>query len=151
MLFRSWARYLFENYAHPRSDRQPPDPIKDLKAEPLGGGKLRLTWTAPVDPRRMPEHAQLGGALVQEYQLKHAALPIVTWDEFYKTYPNDMGKKMSWFGAYNVAGEPKPGRPGLKQSMTVTVPTGTRYFRIRSWDASMNQSALSNEVKVEVR
>jgi len=147
-----WARYLFENYAHPRSDRQPPDPIKDLKAEPLGGGKVRLTWTAPVDPRRMPEHAQLGGALVQEYQAKHAPLPIVTWDEFYKTYPNDVGKKMSWFGAYNVAGEPKPGRPGLKQSMVVeNIPAGTRCFRIRSWDASMNQSALSNEVKVEVR
>ena len=85
------------------------------------------------------------------YQLKHAPLPIVTWNEFYETYPKDVGKKMSWFGAWNAAGEPKPAKPGTEQSMTVTAPAGTRHFRLRSWADSMNESALSNEAKVGVR
>lgn len=138
-----WVRYLFEAYAHPRRDASPPAAITDLAAEALGGGRVRLTWTAPADE---------GGGTVAEYQLKHAPRPIVTWDQFYAAYPDIVGQKYSWFGAHNVAGEPRPAAPGTRQSMVLEgVPAGTRYFRLRAWDNSMNQGPLSNEVTVEVK
>ncbi len=135
-----WARQLIYEYAHPRLDRDAPAPIKDLRAESLGEGKVRLTWTAPADR----------GGNVARYQVKHAPCPIVPFAQF--KYPDDLNRTWTWWGGYNVAGEPRPAAPGQVETMTVSgVPLGTQYFCIVSKDDSSNESGLSNVVKVEAK
>jgi len=134
-----WCRQLVYLLAHPRRDRTPPSRVTDLKAAALGDGKVRLTWTAPKSSEK-----------VVAYQVKHAPCPIVPFDEYRAA--SDYKKKWTWWAGYNVAGEPKPGKPGAAQSMTVGgIAAGTRYFALRSRDAAPNESALSNVVRVEVR
>ena len=87
---------------------------------------------------------------VVAYQVKHAPRPIVACDEYRPA--RDYTKKWTWWAGYNVAGEPKPGRPGTAQQMVIEgVPAGRRYFALRSRDAAPNESALSNVVAVDVR
>jgi hypothetical protein len=51
-----------------------------------------------------------------------------------------------------VVNEPPPGTAGTRQSMIVEqVSPGTRWFAVRSFDASGNRSAVSNEAHVEVK
>ncbi|MHC4917297.1 MAG: hypothetical protein ACYTGB_17605, partial [Planctomycetota bacterium] len=114
-----------------RADKQAREAIKDLAAEALGGGKVKLSWTTPADAVRL--------------QLKHAALPMVR-----RPWPDRVKTHAAWWAAENTAGEPAP-KAG-RQSMTIEgVPAGKRHFRIRSWDAAHNRSEMSNEVAVEVR
>ncbi|MCG3178963.1 MAG: hypothetical protein BIFFINMI_01293 [Phycisphaerae bacterium] len=135
-----WARQLFFALAHPRGDAAPPAAVADLAAEALGGGRVKLTWTAPADV----------GGKVARYQVKFAPLPMVDYDRY--TYPDDHGKRWTWWAGYNVPGEPDPPAAGEAQSMIVAdVPAGVRYFALRSRDDSANQSAISNVVKVEVK
>ncbi len=135
-----WARQLIHELAHPRKDAAAPAAVADLKAEPLGGGKVKLTWTAPADE---------GGKVVR-YQLKHAPLPMVEYEAY--TYPADHGQQWTWWAGYNVTGEPAPAAGGSAQSMVVeNVPAGVRHFAVRSYDDSSNQSPLSNIAKVEVK
>ena len=136
-----WARQLIYELAHPRKDQQPPEKVADLKAQPLGAGRVRLTWTAPGDG---------SGGKASVYQVKHAPRPMVPFDDY--KFPADRGSKWTWWAGYNVAGEPAPGRPGTKEAMTISgVPTGTRYFAVRSRDAAPNESAISNVVNIDVR
>ncbi|MHC4916607.1 MAG: exo-rhamnogalacturonan lyase family protein [Planctomycetota bacterium] len=135
-----WARQLVYALANPRQDSRPPEAVADLKAEALGGGKVRLTWTAPKDD----------SGKAARYQLKHAPAPFCIMRDY--RFPEDQGKKWTWWAGYNVAGEPQPGEPGAEQSMTVEgVPAGKRYFCVRSSDASRNESALGNVLEVEVK
>jgi hypothetical protein len=134
-----WCRQLVYELAHPRADRSSPAAITDLAGQPLGGGKVKLTWTAPKDDAR-----------VAVYQVKHAPLPIVPFDA-YRAW-RDFKKKWTWWSAYNVASEPKPGRPGAAQQMVVDgLAPGVRYFAVRSRDGAPNESRLSNVVRVDVR
>ena len=134
-----WCRQLIYELAHPRQDRKPPAAVTDLEAEALGGGAVKLTWSAPADDGK-----------VAAYQLKHAPCPMVPFDEYRAAH--DYKKKWTWWGGYNVAGDPLPGTPGVEQSMTVKgVPAGTRYFALRSRDAALNESPISNMARVEVR
>jgi hypothetical protein len=134
-----WARQLIHELAHPRTDAEPPANVTDLKAEALGAGKVKLTWTAPKD-----------NTAVVAYQVKHAPNPMIDYEDY--TYPADHGKKWTWWAGYNVAGEPKPGPPGATESMTVTgVPAGQRYFALRARDAAPNESAMSNVVRADVK
>lgn len=136
-----WGRQLIYTLAHPRKDQEPPEAVADLKAEPLGGGRVRLTWTAPKDN---------GGGAVVAYQVKHAPLPMVAFDGY--NYGNDYGKKWTWWAGYNVAGEPKPGPAGKTETMEVAgVPAGARWFCLLSRDGEPNESALSNCVEAAVR
>jgi len=136
-----WARQLILELAHPRTDREPPARVTDLKVEALGGGNVRLTWTAPTDR---------GGGAVVSYQVKHAPRPFVTFNEY--EYPRDHGTKWTWWAGYNVAGEPKPGTPGTTETMVLTgIPAGTRHFCLRAKDGEPNESEMSNCVKVEVK
>jgi len=134
-----WCRQLIHELAHPRQDRSAPTQVTDLKAEAAGGGSVKLAWTAPKDDGK-----------VVAYQVKHAPRPIVACDEYRPA--RDYTKKWTWWAGYNVAGEPKPGRPGTAQQMVIEgVPAGRRYFALRSRDAAPNESALSNVVAVDVR
>jgi exo-rhamnogalacturonan lyase-like protein len=134
-----WARQIVYELAHPRKDAMPPTKIADLAVTALGGGKVRLTWTAPKD-----------NTGVVAYQVKHAPCPIVNYEDY--AYPRDHNKKWTWWAGYNVAGEPKPGKPGAKETMVIDgVPAGTRYIAIRSRDAAPNESPISNVVRLDVR
>ena len=129
------AKWDYTNYGPPKTDTIPPAAVNDLAVEALGGGKVRLTWTAPAgQPAR--------------YQVKWADKPMVrriTWPEQKDTHAN-------WWAANNVAGEPRPAAAGTKQSMVVEgVTAGMRCFAIRSFDAAGNRSAKSNMARADVR
>ncbi len=135
-----WARQLVYELAHPRKDAKPPAAVADLKVQALGGGRVKLTWTAPKD----------AGGRVARYQVKHAPLPFCVMRDY--KFPGDRGKKWTWWAGYNVAGEPAPAKPGAAQSMELGgVPAGKRSFCVRSRDGSNNESALGNIVEVEVK
>ncbi len=122
-------------YSSPRTDREAPAAVKDLRAQALGGGKLKLTWTAP------------GGAPAR-YQLKWAEKPMV---ERLK-WPEEKATKCNWWAAHNVPAEPQPAAAGTGQSMLVEgVSAGERCFNLRSFDAASNRSAMSNMVTLEVK
>jgi hypothetical protein len=42
------TKWAYTNHYPERTDNSPPEAIRDLSAEALGGGKVRLTWTAPA-------------------------------------------------------------------------------------------------------
>ncbi len=118
--------YTYLKHYPERADKTPPAAVKDLKAESLGGGKVKLSWTAPAGkPAR--------------YQVKWSDKPMV-WRI---KWPEETKAKSNWWAANNVAGEPKPA-PG-KQSMIVEdVSPGKRFFAIRSFDSASNRSDVSN-------
>lgn len=130
-----WSNMADQALEDKRTDHEPPATVMGLKAEALGGGRVRLTWTCPPgDPVR--------------YQVKWADKLMVwriKWPEQKDTHSN-------WWAANNVEGEPEPAAAGTSQSMVVEgVTPGTRYFAIRAFDASNNRSAISNQPKVNVR
>jgi exo-rhamnogalacturonan lyase-like protein len=126
--------------ASQRRDAAAPKPVSDLAAKSLGGGKVELTWSAPAD---------VGGGKVVLYQVKHAPKPIKDYLEI--KHLEEFRKVIYWNMAKNVAGEPVPGAAGTKEKLTVTVKPGKRYFVLRSEDAEINRSKLSNTVTVDVK
>jgi hypothetical protein len=124
---------LFYEWSHPREDAAPPAAITDLKVSPAGD-RATVSFTAPADE---------GGGRVARYQVKCSDLPIVSYADW--DYARDLGEKRNWWRAANLAGEGRPGAPGAKESFTVTgVPSGAKYFAVRSYDDSWNRSAISN-------
>ncbi len=120
-------------WARPRSDAKPPEPVTDLEVT-VNGDKATVTFTAPAD---------LGGGRVARYQVKCSALPIVPYDKW--SYARDLGKKRNWWKAVNLKGEPAPKTPGARESFTVTgVPAKAKYFAVRSFDEHSNRSDISN-------
>ena len=115
-----------------KSDATPPAAVNDLKAEPLGGGKVKLTWTTPAD-----------AALLQ---IKHAAKPMVKRVNL----PGQKDTHANWWAASQVTGEPEP-KAGAQSMVVEGVPVGMRVFAIRSFDAHSNRSGLSNMARVEVK
>ncbi len=127
-----WA---YVNYYAERSDRTPPEAVRDLAAESIGGGKVRLTWTAPA-----------GGPV--EYQVKWAEREIAERLKF----PEELEAKANWWASFQIHGEPKPSAAGTRESFVVEgISPGTRFFAVRSWDGSRNRSPISNVARVEVR
>lgn len=119
-------------YYPDRDDKAPPGPVKDLKAEPLGDGRVKLTWTTPHDAATL--------------QIKHASLPMAE-----RCRPDQRGKQNNWWSASHVTGEPAA-RPGKRQSMIVPgVPAGRRVFAVRTFDSARNRSEMGNQVPVEVK
>ena len=132
---------MFYAWAHPRRDRQPPQPVRDLRVLDVGGGKATVAFTAPQDA---------GGGRVARYQVKCAELPIVSYDEF--DYAKDSGRWRNFWKAYNLRGEPCPSAPGTAERFVVSgVPEGITplYFVVVSYDEANNRSALSNVVCVQ--
>jgi hypothetical protein len=141
---------------HPKVHATPPAAIKDLAAEPQGGGKVKLTWTAPA-----------GAAW---YQVKYTGAEklverIAGWPDRTEPLPQSRkdwleraaafnAKQRSFWAAINLPGAPKPGAAaaGAKESMVVEgLPAGKLNFGIKSWDAFDNMSELSNVVQAEVK
>jgi hypothetical protein len=133
---------MFHEWAHPRKDAVPPEPVKDLAVTLLGDGRARVRFTAPADP----------GGRVARYQVKGAEFPIVDDREF--DFARDRGVRRSFWRAVNLAGEPGPQRAGAQEEFEVTgVPAGPGplHFVVASFDDSGNRSGLSNEVKNHAR
>ncbi len=140
-----WQLYGFgQEYADikttKRADAVLPAAVKDLTAEALGGGKVKLTWTAPGDDGTTGRAA--------EYQVKHAAKAIKERSD----WRNKSATEISFWAATNCKGEPKPAAAGARASFTVTgLKPGTHWFALKTYDEQPNQSDLSNVVKVEVK
>jgi hypothetical protein len=123
-----------------RDDPVAPGAVTDLRAEPLGGGKVKLTWTAPGDDGVEGRSA--------EVQIKHSNLRIVERSD----WREKAGEEISFWAATNVQGEPVPADAGTVQGMVIDgLDPGARYFALKSYDEQPNQSKLSNVVSVEVK
>ena len=148
-------------------DRTPPAQTTDLAAKALGGGKVRLTWTAPGDDGREGRAA--------EYSVKHAPAPIVDfvgfWDEKTKTGWPDMTdplpttpaeyykkaakfvtkRKVSFWCRHNEAAAPGPARLAQKNPMVLKdAPAGTCCFAVVAFDEMPNARPLSNVAVAEI-
>ncbi len=134
-----YVKELFYSWQNQKEDNQPPAPIRKLKARATGKGSVRLEWKAPSD----------NSGKAAAYQVKWAAMPIKEYKGY--NYLEDEGKIRCWWRAHNVDGEPVPGNPGKKETFVINdLPSGSLWFAIRSDDAEMNQSDISNVVKVNV-
>jgi hypothetical protein len=118
-------------YQPEREDQAAPAEIKDLKAEALGGGRVKLTWTSPNEAARV--------------QVKHAGRPLVR-----RAWPDKVKTHVSWWAAENVATEPAA-KAGAQSVEIENVPAGRRFFAARAWDAAHNRSEIGNVVEVEVK
>ena len=125
----------FYEWTHPRSDSNPPQPIRDLSVARLENGKVTVRFTTPAD---------VGGGKLVRYQVKCAELPIVAYDEY--DFALDDGVKRNLWRATNVQGEPLPSEPGTAEQFIVSgVPGADQlYFVVVSYDDSSNRSELSN-------
>lgn len=140
--------------AHPKTDQVPPPAVRDLAVEPLGGGKVRLTWTAPAD--------------AAWYQMKYTTAEkmverVTGWPDRTDPLPGTRkeyderaaafnASQRSFWASYNVPGEPKPGQAGARETMIVEgLPAGPLNFALKSWDTDDNISDLSNVARAEVK
>ena len=137
---------------HPKADATPPSPISDVKAEAVGGAKVKLTWTAPGD--------------AAWYQVKWSTARIVErvkgWPDRTPPLPTDgkewhakaeafNAKQRAFWGANNAPNAPTPQEAGKAETMTVAgLPPGRVYFAAKSWDGADNVSKLSNVASVDV-
>jgi hypothetical protein len=127
------------NRSGARADATPPAAVQDLTAEAIGGGKVRLTWTAPGGDGNQ------GAATA--YQVKYADKEIKERSDWRR----QADKAVSFWAATNCQGDPKPSATGAKESFVVEgLKGGTLWFAIKSYDGQPNQSGLSNVVRVEV-
>lgn len=143
----------------PRADVTPPAAVVDLAAEPLGDGRVRLSWTAPGDDGMRGTAAR--------YQVKHSTSPIVEqisgWPDRTPPLPKTRAewearaaafnaRQRAFWSTWNAKGEPPPGASGSKESFEVSgLKPGVRYFALKTWDDGPNMSVLSNVARVEVR
>lgn len=151
------AAYMATEY--PKTDATPPAAIGDLHAEALGGGRVRLTWTAPGGDG----HEARAG----RYQVKWSTARIVErvegWPDRTPPLPATRAewearaaafnaKQRAFRAATSAAGAPRPGAAGTHETMTISdLPPGTVHFAIKSWDDADNISDISNVVSVDVR
>jgi len=129
---------------------EPPAAITDLKVESLGGGKVRLTWTTPKSAAK--------------FQARYSTKPMVpnlNFDPVKLVYGFPPETHANWWAAEHLHGEPTA-KPGEKQSCVADLnkyadykrtpfQPGTYTFGIRAWDAKNRRSAISNQVKVDVK
>ncbi len=130
--------------------------VTDLKAEALGGGKVKLTWTSPGGPGK-----------AARYQVKSSTSKIVElvsgWPDKTEPLPQDRkewearaaafnARQRAFWAAENLPNAPAPGAAGQAESMEVSgLAAGTTYFALKSWTAGDSMSELSNVVSVEVK
>jgi hypothetical protein len=123
----------------PRADSVVPAAITDLQATG-GTGEATLTWTAPGDDRKT------GRAAV--YQVKFAQKPILE----FVSWPDQKDTHVAFWGAENVADEPKPQTAGARETFTVRgLKPGAYYFAVKTRDEADNQAPISNVVEVTVK
>ena len=145
--------YLLKN----RKDTEQPEGITDLKARPVKGGHVMLSWTAPKD-----RGSSSGSA--SRYWIKIAPKPIVD----HPSFPEELGSKLGFYQADNIENEPVPskggtlerflveqlrphGAYGSSQKLTLRdLGSGTFFFAVKSWDQAGNLSAMSNVARVKI-
>jgi hypothetical protein len=125
----------------PRADTTAPAAVSDLKAGPIGDGKVNLTWTASGDD------GDKGRAAV--YQIKFSAdkpiLDFVPWPENRDTH-------IAFWGATNIADEPAPADAGNTESHTISgLKPGKYHFALKVRDELNNESDVSNVVEMELK
>ena len=144
---------------HPKKDGTPPAAIGDLKAEALGDGKVRLSWTATGDDGTEGR--------VAFYHVKSATATIVErvkgWPDRTPPLPTNKAeweakaeafkaKQLAFWAASTVTAAPEPGTAGTKQEMLIEgLEPGARYFGIKTWDDADNMSPMSNVAWVDVK
>lgn len=128
-----WYDYMDFMVEGGKNDDVPPDTITNLLAEYLTGGKIKLSWSAPVD--------------AHYYQIKYSDKPIVEHLDFL----TQRDSHSNWWAAENYTDEPIPQPPGTEESMIIEdVKPGNYYFAIRSYDDNGNRSEISNLEEVNV-
>ncbi len=108
------------------NDSVPPAAVTDLTIDSTTSHTITLSWSAPGDD------GMDGRAAI--YDARFSILPIVS--------------EIDWTYSAQLIGEPLPGIPGDRQSMTVTglIPNQAFYFSIRTGDEIINWSGLSGQV-----
>jgi hypothetical protein len=114
------------NVAIASSKGFPPGAVTNLSASTPGLTTINLSWNAPSDPP--------SGGAAASYEIRQSTAPI-TADNF------DSAQAVQ--GAV-----PNPAAPGTPQGMTVTNLTGNTlyYFAMKSVDAGLNKSEISNVI-----
>jgi hypothetical protein len=142
---------------HPHTDPVPPDAVTDLAAEPIGEGRVQLTWTAPGDDGADGRAAW--------YQVKFSTAKIVErvdgWPDLREPLPVDEpewheraeafnAQQCAFWAAENVDGEPTPSPAGARETFVLNdLPPGSYFFALKTWDDGPNVSELSNIVRVD--
>jgi hypothetical protein len=139
----------------------PPGAITDLKAEALGGGKVKLTWTAPGASGKTGQAAR--------YQVKYSTAKIVElvqgWPDRTEPQPQTRkewedranafnAKQRAFWAAINAPTPPVPQAAGAAESMTVEgLAPGAYNFAIKAWTGgeSPTMGPLSSVVEVAVK
>ncbi|KPJ69146.1 MAG: hypothetical protein AMS14_11770, partial [Planctomycetes bacterium DG_20] len=154
---RVWALYMA--LLHPKVDQVSPAAVKDLDGESLGGGKVRLTWTAPAPPGGPVAFYQVKWTTAEKLVERAQGWPDrteplpVTPDEWLARAKAFNARQRSFWAADNAPNPPKPSPAGIKESMVVDgLPVGaTVNLAVKSWSAAQNISDLSNVVSVTVK
>ncbi|MGQ9663103.1 MAG: exo-rhamnogalacturonan lyase family protein [Kiritimatiellia bacterium] len=153
------ANVAFREVMRPRRDRIPPGQITDLKAKPLGDGRIELTWTATGD------NGNQGRAAAT--QVKYAYVPIVervmnwplpgeplpkTKAEYHAMREKALKLQCSFYQAFNAKGELPPQPAGTREKFVLAdLKPGRVWFAIKVFDAAGNEGQLSNVAEAEVR
>ena len=115
-----------------------PTTVADLRAESLGGGRVRLSWTTPANSARL--------------KIKHAPTSLTNRVKL----PEQSETHTNWWAAENIEGEPLP-KPGQVQSMIVSgLPAGQRVFALRTFGEPSKsgvswRSEISNQAVVTIQ
>lgn len=142
--------------AHPKVDQTAPAAVTDLRAETLGGGKVRLTWTVPDDN---------GASRPDRYQVKHAAARIVEriegWPDRTPPLPENKAEweakaaafhanQRAFWAAENAA--VVPAADSRAQGVVIgNLSPGRRRFAVKAWSAADNIGRMSNLAEATVK
>jgi hypothetical protein len=125
---------------HGKPGAEPPAAVNDLRAEALGEGKVRLTWTTPPATTR--------------FRVRYADRPMVEnlhYDPASGKFQFDPKQFANWWAAQNVQGEPAAQSGSVQRFIAEGVAPGTAVFAIRGWSADGVRSRISNQATVDVR
>ncbi len=135
--------HTFWIYAHPGKDESSPAAVKDLRVR-VAGDEAAVSFTAPSDGNGRPAAV---------YQLKCSDQPLTSYEKYLELYNNAKDEEKAfcnWWMADNLKGEPSPGKPGRKETFTVSgVPESAKYFALVCFDKGRNRSNISNIAKIE--
>ena len=159
---RVWALHMA--FMHRKVRQAGPAAIKDLAAEPLGGGKVKLTWAAPGLPSGDGEAGKAAFYQIKWTTAAKLVERVVGWPDRAEPLPTTPAewlaranafnaRQRSFWASNNIATPaPKPQPAGTRESMVVeSLPAGEVNLAIKSWDDAQNISDLSNVVTVTVK